>query len=999
LLSGASSVESLVDLAVEWGLPALALTDENNLYGAVPFLERARERGLRPILGAILDGRDGGAVLLVENRTGYANLCTLISLRRLGEEFTLAEELPRRQRGLVILTPQVALAEALAGRLDRGRLWLELLRPGPGLNDQRRLLRTARRLGLGVVASCDAFFARAEDFELHEALVAVRENALLDEVRPKVAGRREARLRPPAEMARLFADVPEALTAVRRIAERCEFDLLGLETVFPRLPGDSVGRLRTAAQEGARWRYQRVAGPVRRRLERELELIARKGFADYFLVVADIVRHARSLGTPVAGRGSGASSLIAYCLGVTNVDPLALDLPFERFLNEGRRDYPDLDIDFCWRLRDEVIDYVYRRYGEDHVAMIATYATMQPRLAFREVGKILGMSNPLITRVERRLRSGGGNLGGLPVEKRVVERALRLARRLEGFPHHLSVHCGGVVVTPGPISAHAPLERAQKGVVVTQYDKDGVEAVGLVKLDLLGNRALSSTGEAVRALRARGAKLDPEELPEGDAKTARLLARAGTVGVNQLESPAMRHLLAQLRPRGVRDLMRVLALIRPGAASLGMKDEFVRRARGLAPVPRTDARLDRILGGTFGIMLYEDDVLLVARALTGLDAAGADRFRRAVTKCRSDAERLELSREFIARCRANGVDPELAAGLWVQMAKFNSYSFCRAHAASYARLAWAGAYLKAHHPEEFWLGALNNNASMYPTWVYLEEARRSGVGVLLPCVNRSGKEFSLEDGAVRTGLGRVRGLSERSIASILRGRPYADLADFLARAGVRLGEAESLVRCGALDFTDRTRPDALLELFTSFPSARRLPGARGLFGCSPAPAVAEPLEDYAPIRKVRDEWELLELWVRRHPLAGLSETLRRMGATGSAHLAKHVGRRVRAVGLAAAGRTTRSESGKLMGFLSLSDAEGLFEVTLFPDVFRRARRLLAYEGLGPFVVEGRVEEQYGALSVIAVGLSVLQSSISLSGTGSVSSRSEKANRRCRSRSR
>jgi len=973
LLSGASSIDSLLALAAEWGVPALALTDQNNLYGAVSFFERARHYGIRPILGAILDAPDGEVVLLVENHRGYANLCRLISARQLDAGFLLSAALPERQEGLIALVPGGGLLDRLAPDMDAGRLWLELIRPARGINSEREKLRAAKRLGLSVVASCDVFLARPEGFELHAALAAMRANDLLEAVRPRVASRIEAYMRSPGEMAALFSDVPDALAATARVAARCDFDLLALEKVFPRLPGDSAAQLRAEALEGAGHRYAKRGGRFGSRFEREMGLIVRKGFADYFLVVADIVRHARALGTPVAGRGSGASSLVAYCLGITNVDPLVLDLPFERFLNEGRLDYPDLDIDFCWRLRDEVIDYVYRKYGADHVAMIATYATMQPRLAFRETGRILGISNPLITRVEKRLRSGRPDLGGIPVEGEVLQRALHLAGRLEGFPHHLSVHCGGVVITPGPICGHAPLQRAEKGVVITQYDKDAVEVAGLVKLDLLGNRALSSASEAIRLLGGRGVSVpDPEGLPDGDPRTVELLSRGETVGVNQLESPAMRQLVAQIGPRGVRGLMQVLALIRPGAASLGMKEEFVRRARGRSPVPEIDPRLEGILGNTSGIMLYEDDVLLVAVALTGLDAAAADRFRRAVTKCRSDAERLELSREFLARCRENGVDVEFAADLWVQMAKFNSYSFCRAHAASYARLAWTNAWLKAHHPAEFWMGALNNNASMYPSWVYVEEARRAGVGVLLPCVNRSGREFLLEEGSIRTGLGRVRGLSRRAIASILRERPFADLADFLARAELRVTEAGDLVRCGALDFTARSRPEMLLEVHATFPSARKLAGAGGLFRESVKPALRAELGDYRPVEKMRHEWELLELWPRRHPLFALRRTIRRLRAASSADLPQLAGCGVRLIGIAAAGRTARTEGGDLMGFMSLSDEAGLFEVTLFPEIWRRSRRLLTEAGLGPFLVEGKVEAQCGAVSVAVESIEPLK---------------------------
>ncbi|MHC4200875.1 MAG: PHP domain-containing protein, partial [Planctomycetota bacterium] len=413
LLSGASPVEALVGKAARSGMPALALTDECNLYGAVGFFEKAKERGIRPVLGCVLDGPEGEVVLLVRDETGYANLCELISARHLDERFSLASAIPEHQEGLFVLASDAPLLEVLAAKLGRGRLWCEVLRPTRSINAERRLLDTAKRFGLGVVASADVFFADAPDHELHEALVAMRtgcplpsgpgatdrptRSAQIGRVRCEAA--RTGYLRAPDEFARLFDDLPEAVHATREIAGACEFDLLARRPVFPKLAGDSASDLREQTLAGARERYGKLTSRVRSRLDEELGLIARLGFADYFLVVADIVRHARKLGTPVAGRGSGASSAVAYSLGITNVDPIRYHLPFARFLNEGRRDFPDLDIDFCWRLRDGVIDYVYRKHGDDHVAMIATYATMQPRLAFRESAKVLGLSNPVITKV------------------------------------------------------------------------------------------------------------------------------------------------------------------------------------------------------------------------------------------------------------------------------------------------------------------------------------------------------------------------------------------------------------------------------------------------------------------------------------------------------------------------------------------------------------------------------------------------------------------------
>lgn len=975
---GASSIEALVRKATRFGAKAIALTDESNLYGAVEFFEAAPKAGVKPVLGARLTTDRARATLLVTDARGYANLCRLISARNLDEGFDLAAGLEELHGGLFLLLDDPVLLERLARGVGPENLRAEIVRPSGSEREERALFAAAKRAGVKPVASSDVFFAEPGEFELHEALVAIGENRLLDEVHARLDPRRAAYLRSPEEMQRLFRDVPEALAETVRVAEACEFDLLGRKPVFPKLGADSAARLRREAERGARRIYAKITPFVRRRLERELDLIIHKGFADYFLVVADIVRHARSLGTPVAGRGSGASSLVAYSLGITNVDPLRYNLPFERFLNERRADFPDLDVDFCWRLRDDVIGYVFERYGETHVAMVSCAAHYRARGSVREGLKLLGVPERLITKIASRLGTGlpRRKWGTLPAEPETVERAVRLARLIEGCPRCISVHCGGVVITPDPISHHAPLQRAEKGVVIVQYDKDAVRAVGLVKLDLLGNRALTNIAES-----ARLSGVDTEGIPEDDAETAVLLAKGDTLGVNQLESPAMRRLLTELAPtfqkEKARGLMQVLALIRPGAASLGMKETFVRRARGIEPVPPLDPRIDSFLKETHGVMVYEDDALLVAAELAGLDPARADRFRRAVTKCRSDEERLRISRAFLSLCERNGAAPKLAADLWVQMAKFNSYSFCRAHAASYARLAWQNAYMKAHHPAEFWIGALSNNQGLYDRWVYAEEARRTGVKTLPPCVNHSDVEFTLERDSIRTGLGIIKGLSRRAVDSIVneaRKRPFEGLVDLLDRTRAGIQETESLVRVGALDFTGRTRPELLWELRLRQRVGKykkRRPRANALlFETGTAPESNGPcLGDYPEMRKWRDEWMLTGLSFRWHPVAPFRRALEERDVQRSSCLHERIGalkeQRVRIAGLLATARLTHTSRNRQMLFLTLSDEDGLTEVVAMPAVYARLKFQIDEGVSGILIASGRAESNYGALNLMA----------------------------------
>jgi DNA polymerase III alpha subunit len=840
LLRGASSPEALVARGAELGLRSLALADEESLMGAVPFWKACRSAGIRPVLGATA----GDRVYLIRNRTGYANLCRLLTARALGKTHDDLAGLEIRPRG--------------------NEVW----------------------------------FATAREWRVHRLLSAIRENTLVAHVEG---------LASPDAYLRAEDDEPEGF----------DWEFLPSPKIFPRDQG-GMERLRALCETGLAWRYP--DRPPRERLEHELSVIGKLGYADYFLVVHDIVQYSRERGLPVAGRGSGASSVVSFALGISNVCPVEFDLPFERFLHEGRADYPDIDVDFSWRVRDEVIDHVFRRWGD--VAMVSTHITFQDRSAFREAAKAFGYSDEQVSMLQKRRVE-------IPDRAR-IEAA---ARAIHGLPRHLSVHPGGIVLHP---AGAAPMQRAEKGVIVTQYDKDTVEEAGLVKIDLLGNRALSTIRETVEIVeRTEGVRLDVERLPV-DEPTVRLLHEARTLGCNQLESPAMRSLVRMMRPSDAKGLMKALALIRPGAASLGMKEAFIRRERGIDPSP--DGPL---LRDTHGIMLYEDDAMIVASALTGLPLAEGDRFRRRVQKLRTDEERLRVSREFLDAAARHGAPTGLAKNLWIQMAKFNEFSFCRAHAASYGVLAWASAWLAAHHPLAHWVGALNNNQGLYDARVYLEQAKREGIRVLLPCVQRSGVEFTVDEGGIRVGFNRIFGIEEREVAQILEGRPFDSLEDFLARTKISRPSLRALALSGALDWTGLPRPQALMTAL-----------AKG--------TAAPPIRDFREEEKFAHELSILGLSARRHILSYLAPGPR---SRVSRDLAGSRGRRVRLLGIMATARIAVTAKEEPMEFLTLEDEHGLFEAVLFPQVFRRCRSLIGT--LGPYEVAGKVEERYGAVAITA----------------------------------
>jgi DNA polymerase III alpha subunit len=530
----------------------------------------------------------------------------------------------------------------------------------------------------------------------------------------------------------------------------------------------------------------------------------------------------------------------------------------------------------------------------------------------------------------------------------------------------LSIHPGGIVITPRPIENYVPLQRAPKGIVITQFEKDAAEHIGLVKIDLLGNRALATVDAACRfAAGRRPARIcDPPPNFFDDLDTIALLQRGDTLGVNQLESPAMRHLLIQMQPKGLQDVIQALAMIRPGAASVGMKECFIRRRRGLEPVRCAHPSLEPLLRETQGLMLYEDDALRVLQALTGLTAPDADRFRKRVTKHRTADEAQALTEEFLEACARNQVPRTVAGELWVQLAKFNHYSFCKSHAVSYGLIAWKAAFLKTHDPLCFWTAALNNNQGMYPRRVYVEAVKRAGISFHLPCVNRSAEDFTIEGDAIRVGLDAIASLSEGLRANLLADRqqrgPYRDLADFRRRLNPGPEALGLLIRCGALDFTGQTRPALFLET-----DLQEKEQGTGTVPSLPYIASSLPLEGWSPTeyhreRRLWDEWELLGFVVGPRLMSLFRPRLPK-DLTTSRELPDHMGRLVRVAGLVATARHTPTADGRTMQFVSLEDEWGLVDVTLFPGTCPPH----PYLTLGPYLVTGVVEEQYGVLTVTA----------------------------------
>ncbi|HUU69527.1 MAG TPA: DNA polymerase III subunit alpha [Planctomycetota bacterium] len=779
-----------------------------------------------------------------------------------------------------------------------------------------------------------------------------------------------------------------AMANASEIAIDCTLEL-ELGTVrfpkFPVPPGETAeSYLRKVTYGGAESKYGTLADVVRARVDYELDTIISMGYADYFLIVWDIVEEAKRRRIPIVGRGSAADSIVSYVLDITRVDPIEHNLYFERFLNPERKGAPDIDLDFCWRRRDEIIEYVFRKYGEDRVAMISTYNTFGARSAIREIARALGLSPNEIRTLAERLPWGGvadveavvasvPEYRGLPIDKEPLKSILEIGRAIDGFPRHLSVHAGGLVIGHSPIIDFVPLQYAAKGIIITQFDMHPIEDIGLVKMDLLGQRGLSVIADTVDAVRKRyGVDIDIEAIPLDDEPTKELLRTGATMGCFQVESPGMRQLLQKLRADNMEIIIAASSVIRPGPADTGMMTAFIRRYLGKEPPVYLHPKLEPILGETFGVMLYQEDILKVASAIGGMSLGEADNLRRSMSKKRG-YEGIEHEKDrFLAGAKKNGIPDDVAAEIWRQIEGFAGYAFCKAHSASYARLSWQAAWLKAHYPAEFMAAVLSNQGGYYGAWAYIEEARRMGIRILPPDVNRADRVFAAADGAIRVGLMCVKSLTEKAIRTTLSERttrPFDSLSDLIRRVPLSLRECENLIECGGMDEFDGNRPQKIWRLQMVFDVVRRAgrrkpaaPGS-GLFASLEEiePAVPD-IPDYPLAEKIAYERRVLEFCVSAHPMTLLDGRYRSGELVAIKDMARHVGETVTVAGVVISTKGTTTAKNERMKFVSLEDHSGVVEVVLFPDTYSRCGRALL---AGAAVVTGKVTDDETAITLEA----------------------------------
>ena len=981
LKEGAFTPEQLVARTAELGMPAVALTDRDGLYGAARFVSACERAGVRPILGASITvrpakGPDAHVVLLAEDDRGYANLCRLLTdahlLGERGDPWVATEQICAHASGMtVLLGPRSHPGRlAVAGRIDAAAALAADYREAFGRDrcvvavehrveagserEIRDLLRFADRLDATAVATNPVRYLDPADAFVADALECMRRIVPIASTNV-TRSNAEGWFKPSDRMRALFAERPELCDRTVELAERCTFDL-GLTRIhFPDFP-TPVGRSADALLAERSWRGVHERGmhedeALRDRLHLELSMIRRMGFAAYFLTVADIVADIKAMGIFAACRGSAAGSLVCYLTGISDVDALRHDLSFERFMNPMRDELPDVDIDVESARREDVYDMVLTRHGHERAACVAMIDTYRARSAVREVGKALGLPEVEVGVVAkafphisaRHLRDGLEQLPelqGLNLPMRQLDLLFRVAERLDGFPRHIALHPCGIVLASHDLVERVPLERSANGHRMIQADKDDVELLGYLKLDVLGVRMLSSMRHALDEIaRTTGEKVDLERIPLDDEPTFELIRSSDTLGCFQIESPGQRELLQRLQPARFEDLIVDISLFRPGPVKSDMIRPYIHRRNGFEEPTYAHPDLRPALQETHGVIVYHEQVIRTLAALAGYDLTTADHVRRHLD---DDAMLPELRADFLARAAARGVDAAAAEQTWDDVAQFASFGFCKAHAAAFAVPTYRSSWLKTHFRAQFFAGILTHDPGMYPRRALLDDARRAGVPILPLDIHRSEPEYVAEetpDGTVgiRIGLQDVHGISVADIRSILRARadhPFRDVGDVLRRTTVARPVVEALAHAGAFDALPGGRRGHLYEAITV--EAAREGDQLALTDAS-VPQHVFP--DYSDVEVVRAELEVFGMDATRH-LVSFSEPLfRDLGVTLARDLhRKRQGTWVMVAGVKIASQTPAVRSGLRIIFVSLDDATGPIEVTVFPSVQGKTAR-------------------------------------------------------------
>ncbi|MCC6503128.1 MAG: DNA polymerase III subunit alpha [Deltaproteobacteria bacterium] len=1048
LLDGAIRPEALIAFAKEHRMPAIAVTDHGNLFGAVEFYQKAMAKGVKPIIGCEVYVAPGARtdktavkgehafhlVLLVKNAKGYQNLCKLLT-RAYTEGFYYKprvdkELLTAYNEGLIALSAclhgevaynlgngQIDTAEkaALEYRtiFNNRRFYLEIQHNGIPEQEvvNKRLMELGKKLDIPLVATNDCHYLKKEDARVHDVLLCIQTGTTVNATNRMKFSTEEFYVKTPEEMNEAFKDTPEAISNTIEIAERCNFELnLGKNFLpeFPLPPGETLESVidakakaglehRLAAMGKAGLDVDSLKWQYYDRLEKELKVIKGMGFPGYFLIVTDFIDYAKSKDIPVGpGRGSAAGSLVAYSLGITNIDPIKYNLLFERFLNPDRISLPDIDIDFCFEKRDEVIKYVTQKYGSDKVTQIITFGQMKAKACIRDVGRALDIPygdvdriaklvpNTLNITIEDALKQEAKLREMYEKDPRVKE-LIDTAIALEGLPRHASTHAAGVVISNKPLDEYLPLYKQQKeDSITTQYTMKDVEKIGLVKFDFLGLKTLTVIDKTVKLVKQnRGVALDIENLPLDDAATYALVAEGNSNGVFQLESSGMKELLRKLKPTVFEDMVAAVALYRPGPLQSGMVDDFINRKHKRTAIVYEVPQLKGILENTYGVMVYQEQVMEIAKVLAGYTPGDADVLRKAMGK--KSAEEMVIQRnKFLEGAKKNKIDQKKAEKIYDLMAKFAGYGFNKSHSAAYAMISYQTAYLKAHYNVEFMAALLGSDMGNTDQVVkYINECKDTGIAVDPPDVNESSMEFKVSGNRIRFALAAVKNVGGSAIQEMLAEREkdgkFTSLLEFLSRIDSRKVNKkviESLIKCGAFDFTKEKRAQLMAELDPTMEAAQSMQrdkeaGQSSLFDAfgtgskpSASPSINAPrVSEWSDKELLSYEKETLGFYLSSHPLTGHKRELDLYAVHIESLIEKNNEDEVTIGGIITGLKEIMTKKGDRMAFVTIEDLTGSVEAVIFSDLYKKVRDLVTSDHV--LLVSGKLDKEEEAVKLMA----------------------------------
>ena len=1037
LLDGACRIKDLVAAAKEFKMPAVAVTDHGNMFGVVRFYKEAIKAGLRPIIGMEAyvapesrklrrkgEGEETAfhLILLAKDMAGYRNLSQLSSIGFL-EGFYYKpridkEALQEHAEGLIVLSSCIkgeVSQRLLAGDMEGARraagfyqglfkenYYLEVQNHGIPEEEKANqgLFALSEELGIPVVATNDTHYLKKEHAEAQDVLLCIQTNRDLEDPKRLKFRSDQMYFKNRGEMEKAFPGRSDLLGHSLEIAEKCHVVFEEGTHHFPQFqvpPAEGPLSLEEYFEqkcwEGARRRYADLTPAIRTRMTHEMDVIRHMGFTAYFLITMDFIEKAREKGIPVGpGRGTAAGSIVSYCLGITNVDPLRYNLLFERFLNPERVSMPDIDIDFCYERREEVIAYVREKYGSDNVSQIITFGSMNARAVIRDVGRVLKIPYGEVDQIAKLIPFNfelGEAYDKIPEFKEICDknetnrRLLSIARILEGLARHASIHAAGVVIAPGDLRQYVPLFKSTQGDITTQYDMKSLEQAGLLKMDFLGLRTLTVIADTQRALSRKGVSLDTDRIPLNDAETYRVFSGGETVGIFQFESAGMRDYLRKLHPESIEDLTAMNALYRPGP--MQFIDDFISRKHGRTPIAYLHRHLEPILKETHGVIVYQEQVMQIASDIGGFSLAEADILRRAMGK--KDIELMEAQRtKFIAGAAVKGVPADAANAIFEDMNKFSGYGFNKSHAVCYSIVAYQTAYLKAHHPVEFL--AANLTSEMGDTdrvVVLVEECKRMGIPIHPPDINRSAAELVAEGDGIRFGLGGIKNVGQGAIESIVAARrklgAFPNLFDFCSLLNLRLVNKkvlESLIRCGAMDSLEGNRAQKMAMLERAIAIAqdsqdRAGSGQTSMFGEDAAGVVAYPplpaLPEWPPADILRSEKELLGIYISGHPLEKFRDDVQAFSKPPIAELDQVLpGEAVRVCGIVTDVQTRLDKKDKLYARFTLEDFTGSIQAIAFSDVYEKFRALIAVDQLVVLNAKADRREERNTLNLVVSDL-------------------------------